>query len=177
MVAEEEFPGIVRETHTGLRFYIRSLGVRSAWVDDIAQDTYLLAHKRLQDLDQASNAIFWLRAIARNLVMNELAKNARRKRLLDENLTSILIEFEDHRPDHTTLGDESYLQSELYKCLQTLTRRARTIVDARYFQDKNSTEIGENLQVSPSSVRKILFKSRKLLYECLKAHKALTIEP
>lgn len=177
MAAEKEFAAIVQETHTGLRFYIRSLGVRAAWVDDIAQDTYLLAYKRLHDLDHASNAIIWLRAIARNLVMNELAKNTRRERLLDENLTSILIELEERFPNHTTLGDQSSLRTDLYKCLQTLTGRARAIVDARYFQDKNSTEIGEELQVAPSSVRKVLFESRKLLYECLKAHRTPSVEP
>lgn len=177
MDADEEFSNVVRETHTSIRFYIRSLGVQSAWVDDIAQDTYLLAYKKRGDLDHPSNAIFWLRTIAKNLVINELRKHSRRRRLLDENLTTVLLAFEDRLPDHTTLEDRSNLQSELHECLKQLTERARSIVDARYFQDKNSTEIGKEFNVSSTSIRKVLFNSRKLLSSCLSAQAFSTIEP
>jgi RNA polymerase sigma-70 factor, ECF subfamily len=170
MTGDEIFAEIVRDTHTGLRFYIRSLGVRSAWVDDITQDTYLLAYKRRKDLDDPANAIFWLRAIARNLVMNELSKNSRRQRLLDENLTTLLIESEDRLPDHTTLGDRTEIQTALIQCMQDLTERTRKVVEARYFKDRNSTQIGADLKMSPTAVRKILFNARKTLSICLRSH-------
>lgn len=176
MAHEEVFAEIVRETHTGLRFYIRSLGVRSAWVDDIAQDTYVLAYKRFSDLDQPSNAIFWLRAIAKNLVRNELSKSARRKRLLDENLTTLLIESEDRLPDHTSLGDASNLQRNLHLCIGKLAERTRKIVDARYFQNKNSKQIGTELNLSAVAVRKVLFNARKSLSNCLKRQASRPLE-
>ena len=175
MESDKEFEAMIRETHGSLRFHIRSMGVQSAWVDDLAQDTYLLAYKRRRDLDHQSNAIYWLRAIAKNLVMNELAKTSRRRRLLDENLTTLLLAFDDRMPDHTSLDDCRQLHGELHQCLKGLNKRARAIVDARYFQDKNSTEIGKELNVTSASVRKVLFKSRKMLSECLRAQKTSLI--
>ena len=177
MAEDESFARIVRETHTGLRFYIRSLGVRTASVDDIAQDSYLIAYKRRKDLDKPENAIFWLRAIARNLVMNELTKNSRRQRLLDENLTTLLIESEDRLPDHTTLGDRESIQNNLHNCLEKLTDKARKIVDARYFQDKNATQIGDELDLTPTAVRKTLFHARPTLATCLQTRTIQSIKP
>jgi RNA polymerase sigma-70 factor (ECF subfamily) len=167
MESNQQFVTMVRETHSSLRFFIRSLGVRSAWVDDIAQDTYLIAYKRFQKLDDPANAIFWLRAIARNLVMNELAKNARRKRLLDENLTTILLQSEELLSDHTSLADRETTQATLHKCLKGLTPRSQEIIRARYFENKKSNEIGHRFALSSSAVRKVLFQARKSLARCL----------
>ncbi len=168
---------IMRDTHTGLRFYIRSLGVRSSCVDDITQDTYLVAYKRLKTLDAPSNAIFWLRAIARNLVMNELSKNSRRQRLLDENITTLLLEIEDRLPAHGTCGDRRGIEKALHNCMNRLTERARKVVVARYFKDKTSTQIGAEHGLSAVAVRSILFTARKTLLACLRSQSIHQTEP
>ena len=41
-----EFAGVVRQHHASLRYFIRSLGVQSAWVDDLAQEAFLLAYRQ-----------------------------------------------------------------------------------------------------------------------------------
>jgi DNA-directed RNA polymerase specialized sigma24 family protein len=40
-------------------------------------------------------------------------------------------------------------------------------VDAHYFDGLNATEIGEELQMTSGAVRKVLFKTRHLLADCL----------
>jgi len=44
-----EFEAVVREHQAGLRAFIRALGVDEAWVDDLAQETFILACRRLED--------------------------------------------------------------------------------------------------------------------------------
>jgi len=101
--------------------------------------------------------------------MNELTKNSRRQRLLDENITTIILESEDRLPDHTTLSDRSEAHTALKNCMKQLTSRTQKIVDARYFKDKNSSEIGAEHQLAPVAIRKILFTARKSLSDCLRS--------
>ena len=44
--------GMVREHHAGLRAYVRSLGVEEAWVDDVAQEAFLVAYRKLDEWDR-----------------------------------------------------------------------------------------------------------------------------
>ncbi|WP_035606040.1 sigma-70 family RNA polymerase sigma factor [Haloferula sp. BvORR071] len=163
-----EFAAVVREHHASLRYFIRSLGVQQAWVDDIAQEAFLLAYRKWDELDETGNAGLWLCAIARNLVMNELSKNSRRQRLLDENMTTLLLAAESG--EDTPPGgaaDRGIHHQALRDCLAKLPERSRQVVHARYFQDQNSSEIGSELKLSTTAVRQILFRSRNLLAECL----------
>ena len=88
----KEFTRVINEHHSSLRYFIQGLGVNPAWVDDIAQDAFLVAYRKWEEFESLENPGAWLRSIARNLVMNETAKLNRRQRLLDENLTTLLLE-------------------------------------------------------------------------------------
>lgn len=76
----ETFEAVVREHHAGLRAYIRSLGALEVWVDDLAQEAFLVAYRRQADFRAEGDYAKWLRGIAGNLVMNERRKEARRSR-------------------------------------------------------------------------------------------------
>jgi RNA polymerase sigma-70 factor (ECF subfamily) len=78
----QEFEGWVKEHQSGLRAFIRALGVDEAWVDDLAQEAFIIAYRRLDDFEPGTDFGKWLRRIARNLAANERRKDARRSRLL-----------------------------------------------------------------------------------------------
>lgn len=163
----EIFSEIVREQHNGLRYFIRSLGVNDAWVDDLAQEAFLVAYRKWAELDDPANAMPWLRKIARNLVMNEISKTSRRQRLLDKNLTTLLLDADTETPAGGFIHDTEIKHEALRECLSILATRSRRIVEAHYFDGHNSTVIGEELRMTSSAVRKVLFKARHLLAECL----------
>lgn len=163
----DQLDAVVREHHSSLRYFIRSLGVNHAWVDDLAQETFLVAYRKWSDLDDPDNAGPWLRRIARNLVMNELSKSGRRQRLLDENLTTLLLQSSSESPEPGGLQDAELRREALHACLGRLTERTRKVVHARYFRDRNATEIGQELAMSAVAVRKVLFNARQALADCL----------
>lgn len=163
----DEIDAVVREHHSSLRYFIRSLGVNHSWVDDLAQEAFLVAYRKWGELDHPSNAGPWLRRIARNLVMNELSKSGRRQRLLDANLTTLLIESTRDSYEAGDFSDAQIRHEALRACLARLTERTRKVVDARYFRDCNATEIGEELDMSAVAVRKVLFNARHELAQCL----------
>ena len=163
----EQIDAVVHEHHSSIRYFIRSLGVDHAWVDDIAQEAFLVAYRKWDELDSPDNAGPWLRRIARNLVMNELSKSGRRQRLLDENLTSLLLQAPHASMEPGALQDCEIRYEALRACLERLTDRTRKVIDARYFQDRNASQIGEDFDMSAVAVRKMLFHARQTLAQCL----------
>lgn len=165
----QQLDAAVRAHHSGLRFFIRSLGVNEAWVDDLAQETFVIAHRKWEELDHPDNAPAWFRKIARNLVMNELTKAGRRQRLLDEKVTSLLLTAEPAEHTPGTLQDAEIRHEALRACLDVLPQNVRKVINARYYEDRNATEIGGEFSMNPAAVRKLLFHARKALADCLQA--------
>jgi RNA polymerase sigma-70 factor, ECF subfamily len=167
---DREFENVVHECHSGLRFFIRSLGVGEDWVDDLAQETFLLAYRKWDNLDDPGNAMFWLRRIARNLVMNEMNKTTRRRRLLDEKITDYLLTLPDDEPMPGQSGDNDLRLAALRECMDHLSEKIRGMLDARYHEDQSAAQIGDLYSMEPCAVRKALFVARKKLAECLGKH-------
>jgi RNA polymerase sigma-70 factor (ECF subfamily) len=169
MPKPDPFTLLIAEHHSGLRHYIASLGVNPAWVDDLAQDTFLVVYRKWNEFQKVENPGAWLRTVAKNLVMNETAKVNRRQRLLNDKVTLLLVEAE--KDDPTEVPDpaaHSARMDTLRLCLDHLTAKSRGVVEARYFSDRNSTQIGQDLDMKPASVRKVLFHARQALADCLK---------
>ncbi|MDA7891754.1 sigma-70 family RNA polymerase sigma factor [Akkermansiaceae bacterium] len=162
-----EFETIVSENHASLRFFIRSLGVTSGWVDDIAQEAFILLLKKWDKLERHDEADSWLRATAKNLVRNELRKTSRRPHLLNKYLTTLVIERDSVTPAPADYAISRENHSALQRCLQTLTAKTRNIVEQRYFHDKNSSEIAEDLEMKSSAVRRALLRAREALATCI----------
>ena len=166
---DQQIEAAVRVLHSGLRYFIRSLGVNDAWVDDLAQETFVIAHRKWDELSHPDNAPAWFRKIARNLVMNEISKTGRRQRLLDEKVTGLLLEAESSQPAPDALQDIEIRHAALRQCLDRLPVNVRKIINARYYDDKNATDIGGEFSMNPAAVRKMLYLARKTLADCLEA--------
>ena len=65
--APPDFEARVREHQAALRAFIRALGAEEAWVDDLAQEVFLVAHRRLNQFESGTDFGKWLRSIARYL--------------------------------------------------------------------------------------------------------------
>ena len=103
----------VREHHAGLRAHVRSLGVEDAWVGDVAQETFLIAYRKMDQWDLDRCAGRWLRGIARHLVANDRRKDARRSRLLAAGLADLLSQAE---PDRCSVGMGSSSRPAMRPC-------------------------------------------------------------
>jgi len=165
----KHFTKVVSEHHSSLRYFVLGLGVNPAWVDDVAQEAFLVAYRKWEEMGEVENPGAWLRTIARNLVLNETAKLHRRQRLLDENLTTILAEAHPESPTAADFVDFSHWQESLRLCLKELPARTRHIVEARYFRDHTSNRIGADFAMKPVAVRKLLYHARQALGACLRS--------
>src|SRR5437773_11146432 len=118
MIAPDEFAGfseLVREHQAGLRAFIRALGVEADWVDDLAQETFVVAFQKQQQFENGKDFGKWLRGIARNLVANERRKEARRARILSGPFTDMLLEEQPATSEDTP--DTSRLMEAMNDCI------------------------------------------------------------
>lgn len=159
----------VREHHAGLRGFVRSLGVDPLWVDDVAQEAFIIAYNRLDEFDRDRDFGPWLRGIARNLVINERRKNARRKRILSDNLTDVLLSSSSATDaEEEEMGDTALARvNALRDCIGTLPEKSLSLLKSRYENDLSAQEIAEEFGMKPPAVRKALERVRIALKKCM----------
>jgi RNA polymerase sigma-70 factor (ECF subfamily) len=167
MTSEDtDFDTLVREHQAGLRAWIRALGAQDAWVDDIAQEVFIIAHRRQDSFIAGGNVGAWLRGIARNLVMNERRKDARHTRLLHDSLTSVLLD--EPIPDTApSAHDLPLVVAAMNDCVAQLPERSRELLRRRYAGDENASTLARALDMSAQAVRQTLVRVRALVKSCV----------
>ena len=169
----------VRANHAGLRAFIRSIGVDSLWVDDIAQEAFIVAYQRMAEFDEGRDFGAWVRGIARNLVINERRKNARRKRIISDNLTDILVSSSSAAEDEEGEAEAAFgmgvgtgdvakaKMAALRECLQVMPEKSQAMIKARYEENASAPDIAEQLDMKSAAVRKSLERIRTALRKCM----------
>lgn len=152
-----------------LRCYIRSLGVRSEAVDDLAQDALIVAYEKRDLFNPAIQQDFgaWVRGIARKLVANAVRKEARRRTCLSEHVTELLLASnpDELQPLAGATSDERL--AALTACLMTLPDHSRQLIHLRYFDELSPGALASRLERTANDVRQMLFRIRGLLLQCI----------
>ncbi|MDC0050406.1 sigma-70 family RNA polymerase sigma factor [Verrucomicrobia bacterium] len=161
---DELFADLVREHQVSLRVFVRSLGVELGWVDDLAQDTFVVAYREMNSYDPDRDFGKWLRGIARNLVRNELRKQGRHRRILHESLSQHLLDLAENEKDREV--DVTQL-SALRDCVEQLPGRSRELVRSRYYEGWDATILADKFEMKAATVRQTLLRIRRQLYQCV----------
>jgi RNA polymerase sigma-70 factor, ECF subfamily len=163
--AVHEFENLVREHQAGLRAFIRALGVDEAWVDDLAQEVFIVAYRRREDFEPGTDFGKWLRRIARNLAANERRKNARRSRLLPFAVADVLLD-QEHGGDAAET-DLDRLLPALQECVGQLPERSRELLHRRYAAGENASALARELRLTADAVRQTLLRIRVAVKGCM----------
>lgn len=164
---QTEFTQLVAEQHQQLRSFIRSLGVDADWVDDLAQEAFLVAWRERDCFDRQRDIGKWLRGIARNLVRNELRKQARRQRLLHEGLTQLLVEAADSEDAPGAPSWAACRMPALRDCVEQLPPKSRQLVAGRYGDGWKAPDLADHLGMTAAAVRQALARIRQQLKSCV----------
>jgi RNA polymerase sigma-70 factor, ECF subfamily len=164
-----QFEPLVLEHHLRVRAFVRTLGVDADWVDDIAQEAFLKAYLDWESYDQTRDFGKWVRGIAANIVRNEIRKQARRQRILNSDLVKMILA--EGKGD---LSNWDHLPLEVLKtCMSKLNQLNRTIVEYRYREGLNASEIAEQTEKSSANIRQMLLRIRRQLRLCVERQLAL----
>ncbi len=158
---------LVRAHQSGVRAFIRSLGVDEAWVDDIAQETFLVAYRKLHEWDRDRDAGHWLRGIARHLAINERRKHARRSRLLEAGLAELLPERAGNNEPADGEPDTVELLEALHACMQELPEPARDLLRRRYADGEHAESLAAQAKTRADAMRQKLLRLRLVVKGCV----------
>ncbi len=158
--------------HQGeVRAFIAMITADFSAVDDLAQETFLRALDRLDRVPQPESAGAFLRGIARNVAL----EHARRQLRQAERAQKFLHYMEDTRVEEggdAWWSDDEQLTTALRACLSTLSAKSRSMLDWRYREDFDATEIGGRLGMNPAAVRAALKRMRLSLWQCIRSRYA-----
>lgn len=157
-----DFADEVRRHQSGLRAYVRSLGMRAEAADDLSQDAFVVAFKRREFFTEGGDFGAWVRGIARKLAANAARMENRRQRLLSDNITELLASVEV-----PALASNPEALSALRGCLGTLKDRHRQLIRQCYFEDLGPGAIASLEGCTANEIRQQLFRIRRALGQCI----------
>tara|TARA_R110002096_G_scaffold159011_4_gene324608 strand:+ start:14434 stop:14979 length:546 start_codon:yes stop_codon:yes gene_type:complete len=175
MLSNEQFVEQVREHQAGLRAFIRSLGIDGMWVDDVAQEALVIAYERRDQYDETLPFRNWVWGIARNCVLNDRRKSARRSRILHDNVTDILMSTSSASDEEEGMTDEDRSRVRALKeCLDQIPGKSREMVRQRYEKNVRASDLAEVLGMKAAAVRKSLERIRAQIRKCMELRLAET---
>jgi RNA polymerase sigma-70 factor, ECF subfamily len=140
-----------------LRAFLRHL-LPPTDADDVAQDVCLEVLRSPGVLLRGDNPGAYLRGIARHLASRHRRRYPRHQAIEEY----IALSWDQVEPE-----DHTQEQAALKVCIEGLGDRLRQMLDLRYQEGLNATQIGERLSLSAEGVRMALMRGRNTLARCL----------
>ena len=135
---------------------LRMLGNR-AEAAEIAQETFLRAHRSLGEFRGEARLGTWLYAIASRLCLNRLASGPRRHERSDE---AALLQAPAGEGDAGGALERAELEAALHQAIAALPEDRRIVVVLRDLQGLSYEAIGEVLGLPLNTVRSRLHRAR-----------------
>lgn len=138
---------------------LRVLGERRE-AEDMAQETFIRAHQRLDSFDAGRPFGPWIRRVAANLCLNHLERSRGGTLPFDEDHDVALASA---LGDPEAMLEEREANEALRAGLLSLPPRCRIVVEMRHYQSLTYQEIAVELSLPMSDVKSYLHRTRKSL--------------
>jgi len=131
--------------------------------DDVVQETFLRAFRKLHLFDGRSQFGTWLHRITVNCSMDLMRKEGRResRELRDEGLVVDRMVADEARPERLAASGE--IRRAVQRVLQSLSPTERTVFVLRHYEGYTSAEIGQMLGMRSGAARNAVFRAVKKL--------------
>ncbi|MBY0312041.1 MAG: sigma-70 family RNA polymerase sigma factor [Phycisphaerales bacterium] len=164
--AKSVFEILVREHADMLTAYLRSLLGADPSVDDLFQQSMLVAWRRLGDYDRSRPFGPWLRGIAQRLVLEHHRKRLARPMSTDP---QVLAELDTRFDELSRLSGDTFRErvDRLRECLSKLPDAMRHAIELVYARGLLIAAAAESLGAGEEAVKKRVQRGRQLLADCL----------
>ena len=146
---EKAFDEFFRRNSSLIFAFIASrLGVRSE-AEEIVQETFFRIHKYILRYDPSQNAMSWTFTIAKNCLIDHVAKRKKQFAVTEQLRTHASHNEED--PDF-----QENARTYLEKSLKNLSNAERQLIEQRFLAEKTYDEIAELEGITAAGVRQRL---------------------
>jgi RNA polymerase sigma-70 factor (ECF subfamily) len=164
----EVFEILARENADMLAAYLRSLLGADSALDDVFQETLVVAWRRLAEYDRARPFGAWLRGIARVLVM----EHHRKGRVRVASVDGAVLEALDARYERFGAAGGAgagfrYRAEQLLTCLAHLPEAMREAIEMVYARGLMLKQIAVAVGAAEETIKKRVQRARAALAECL----------
>ena len=168
---DKAFEILVRQHHRRVVAFALSLVQREEVAEDLAQEAFLEAYRKLEQFDPTRDFGRWVRGIVRMKYL-EWARQ-RRPSPLDEQALEQL-EAQHRSWDEAWEKGSGDALSALRLCLERLQATARQTIEGFYFRKEDCATVASRMGASESAVKKRLERIRGTLAECVRQRLAST---
>ena len=150
---------LIHQYHAEVYRYGYRLSGNAADADDLAQQAFLAAHQKIDQLREVERARGWLLAITRN----QFLKMYRRRRPVDSSSLEMDVNQVPER-----IKKEDIDKEQLQAALDEMPEPFRTVLLMFYFEDLSYQEIADSLQLAIGTVMSRLSRAKgQLRYKLL----------
>lgn len=170
--AEKVFDVLTRQNAAPLLAFIRSMVRNEALVDDVFQETMMVAWRRLDDYDRERPFGPWLRGIAHRVSLSQFRKLGR-EHPVDSSIIEVLEDRVSKLEDHE-LRSAVTTKNELNDCIARLPQTLRDAIEFIYRGDRSVTDAATAAEVGVEAMKKRIQRARAMLAECLRGKGVVT---
>ena len=136
----------------------------TAEAEDLAQESFLRAFRRLGSYDDTRPFGPWMRRVAANLSLNVLAQRRPAAAELDDEADEVPGDLQD-TPE--LAGDRAEQARKVRDGLLRLPAHYRAVIELRHYQEMSYDEMAVELGISLGEVRTRLFRARRQMAKWL----------
>ena len=159
----DAFSQLVRKHEGWIRAWLRSKLQDWTAADDLAQETFVTAFKKIKKLNNPNGLEPWLRQIALNHFRNHIRK--RREHYIGGDLELQNLLLDDNHTDSLITDNATF--SALEECLENLNNSASQLLNEHYKTGKTLREISKEKSIGYSSLTMKFHRIRQSLGMCI----------
>jgi RNA polymerase sigma-70 factor (ECF subfamily) len=161
----KSFDILAAEYHQMVITYLKAILGDEHLAEDLAQETFLAAHRGIESFEEGRNFGAWLRGIARNKALEDRRAAARHPMLVDscvvDGMEQVYTLFDD------STGPWEGRIAHVRGCVGQLSDQLKPAVIAVYGRGQTIRQAAAGLGASFSAVAKRLSRARDLIRQCV----------
>ncbi|EWH11719.1 RNA polymerase ECF-type sigma factor [Catenovulum agarivorans DS-2] len=161
---DQAFAEIIKRYQSDVRAFLAVRMQNISEADDIAQEAFIIAYKKLNEFDIKRSIRPWLKGIALNLLKDYFRKNGGRTSVDISDFEEVLsAEIESELSNHS----EDSMLIALEQCLEKVDDKFHTLIKQHYTEGYTVDELTKLHQVKHSAMTMRLHRIRERLRNCI----------
>jgi RNA polymerase sigma-70 factor (ECF subfamily) len=143
--------------------YIRSQIPHRADAEDVLQETAATLWSKFDGFAPGTNFVAWAYQVARFKIQYYYDRETRERRLFSRAFVDLIADRTEEMADEL-----SELQPKLAECMQRLPAADREVVERCYGSEDTLPKVAAQLGRPVNTVKSILKRARRALYDCIR---------
>lgn len=138
--------------------------------EDLAQETFLIAWRKIRQVTDPSGFRSWLFTIAQSVAIDSARRERRKKRAGTRQADDRLHLMPDRAPPPDESAQQAESRQRVLAVLRSLPEEYRLPITLRYIAGADYETIGQQLGLTNGSLRGLLHRGMARLREAMKSH-------